>query len=64
MQLQDKVVIVTGAATHIGQAYAVRLAQEGAKVVACDILDCGTTAEMVMEAGGEVLPLITDVTRE
>ena len=34
MQLQDKVVIVTGAAPHIGQAYAVRLAQEGAKVVA------------------------------
>ncbi|SVB59877.1 uncharacterized protein METZ01_LOCUS212731, partial [marine metagenome] len=26
MQLKDKVVIVTGAATHIGQAYAVRLA--------------------------------------
>ena len=64
MSLKDKVVIVTGAATHIGQAYAVRLAQEGAKVVACDILDCGTTAEMVMEAGGEVLPLITDVTKE
>ena len=64
MRLKDKVVIVTGAATHIGQAYAVRLAQEGAKVVACDILDCGTTAEMVMEAGGEVLPLITDVTKE
>lgn len=64
MQLKDKVVIVTGAATHIGQAYAVRLAQEGAKVVACDILDCGTTAEMVMEAGGEVLPIITDVTKE
>jgi NAD(P)-dependent dehydrogenase (short-subunit alcohol dehydrogenase family) len=64
MQLKDKVVIVTGAATHIGQAYAVRLAKEGAKVVACDILDCGTTAEMVIEAGGEVLPLITDVTKE
>ena len=64
MQLKDKVVIVTGAATHIGQAYAVRLAQEGAKVVACDILDCGTTAEMVIEAGGEVLPIITDVSNE
>ena len=64
MQLKDKVVIVTGAAHHIGQAYAVRLAQEGAKVVACDIRDCGTTAEMVISAGGEVLPLHTDVTKE
>ena len=40
MRLQDKVVIITGAAHHIGQAYAVRAAQEGAKVVICDIRDC------------------------
>ena len=33
MRLQDKVIIVTGAAHHIGQAYALRCAQEGAKLV-------------------------------
>ena len=64
MRLQDKVVIVTGAAHHIGQAYAVRAAQEGAKVVICDIRDCSETAEMVAEAGGEVLSLRTDVSNE
>ena len=64
MRLQDKVVIVTGAAHHIGQAYAVRAAQEGAKVVVCDIRDCSETAEMVAEAGGEVLSLRTDVSNE
>ena len=64
MRLQDKVIIITGAAHHIGQAYAVRCAQEGAKLVICDILDCGTTAEMCMEAGAEVLALHTDVANE
>ena len=64
MRLQDKVVIVTGAAHHIGQAYAVRAAQEGAKVVICDVRDCSETAEMVAEAGGEVLSLRTDVSNE
>ncbi len=37
MRYQDKVVIVTGAASGIGRATAVRLASEGAKVVCADI---------------------------
>ena len=64
MRLKDKVVIITGAAHHIGQAYALRCAQEGAKLVICDIRDCGATAEMCIEAGAEVLALHTDVARE
>ncbi|MDE2969324.1 MAG: SDR family NAD(P)-dependent oxidoreductase, partial [Chloroflexota bacterium] len=64
MRLQDKVIIITGAAHHIGQAYALRCAQEGAKLVICDIRDCGTTAEMCIEAGAEVLALHTDVANE
>jgi NAD(P)-dependent dehydrogenase (short-subunit alcohol dehydrogenase family) len=37
MKLQNKVAIVTGAASGIGKAIAMLYAQEGAKVVACDI---------------------------
>ncbi len=64
MRLENKVVIITGAARNIGQAYAVRAAQEGAKVVACDLRDCAETAELVQAAGAEVLPLQVDVSNE
>jgi NAD(P)-dependent dehydrogenase (short-subunit alcohol dehydrogenase family) len=63
-RLQDKVCIVTGAARNLGQAYAVRLAEEGAKVTACDVLDCSETAAKIEELGGEVLPLRIDVSDE
>ena len=39
MLLSGKVAIVTGAAQGIGQACAVRVAKEGAKVVVCDVND-------------------------
>jgi len=64
MRLEDKVCIVTGAGRNLGQAYAVRLAREGAKVAVCDVLDCTETAELVRKEGGEVLPLRVDVTNE
>ena len=37
MRLKDKVIIVTGAASGIGQATAKKFAVEGAKVIAVDI---------------------------
>jgi len=37
MKLQNKVAIVTGAASGMGKAIAILFAQEGAQVVACDI---------------------------
>ena len=37
MRLKDKVAIITGAGQGIGEAYARRFAQEGAKVVVADI---------------------------
>lgn len=53
-QLQNKVAIVTGAATGIGRATAMLFAQQGARVIAADIdADQGAqTQEMVTSAGG------------
>ncbi len=62
MQLQDKVVIVTGAARGLGRAYALRLAAEGAAVVVGDVRDCVETAAAVETAGGRCLPVKLDVT--
>lgn len=43
-QLDGKTVIVTGAARGLGREYAIKLAAEGANVVAADIADCSETA--------------------
>lgn len=53
MLLAGKVAIVTGAAQGIGQACAVRLAKEGAKLVLCDVDDkAGERAAKAIESGG------------
>ena len=64
MRLEGKVIIVTGAARHLGQAYAVRLAKEGAKLTIADVLDCSETARLCAAEGAEVLPLNVDVSSE
>lgn len=63
-QLQGKVALVTGAAIGNGQAFCVRLAEEGAKIVIADIADATATKQLVEKAGGEVLTTIVDVTSE
>jgi 3-oxoacyl-[acyl-carrier protein] reductase len=64
MQLKDKVAIITGSARGLGKEFALRFVREGARVTVCDILDCEPTAKEITAAGGEVLALRTDVTRE
>jgi NAD(P)-dependent dehydrogenase (short-subunit alcohol dehydrogenase family) len=65
MRLSGKVAIITGAANGMGRAEAVIFAQEGAKVVATDILDDGrAVAEEIAAAGGTALFLPLDVTDE
>jgi NAD(P)-dependent dehydrogenase (short-subunit alcohol dehydrogenase family) len=63
-RLDGRVVVITGAARHIGQAFAVRVAREGARVVVSDIRDCEETAQLVAEAGSEALALHADVSDE
>jgi NAD(P)-dependent dehydrogenase (short-subunit alcohol dehydrogenase family) len=61
----DRTAIVTGAASGIGRATAIRLAREGARVVACDVSEEGltTTGRELEEVGGGHL-LTADVTSQ
>lgn len=65
MDITGKVAIVSGAATGIGRATAVALAQAGAKgVTLADVEDAGIaeTAELIEAAGSEDFSLHIDVT--
>ena len=62
MGVDGKTAIVTGAARGLGREYAVRLAADGAAVVAADIADCGATVSAVEGAGGQALAVTVDVT--
>jgi len=66
MKLQDKVAIVTGAATGIGQAIALRFAQEGAKVVV-DYVGNPDTANKVSDQikalGAQSIAVAADVSK-
>jgi NAD(P)-dependent dehydrogenase (short-subunit alcohol dehydrogenase family) len=64
MRLDGRVAIVTGAAQGIGRAYAVRLAQEGAKVVVADILEGSGVQQEIASKGAEALALLIDVSDE
>jgi 3alpha(or 20beta)-hydroxysteroid dehydrogenase len=63
-RLSGRTVIVTGAARGQGASHAQRLAGEGARVLACDILDDEgkATAHRLQQAGLEVEYLHLDVT--
>ena len=64
--LQDKVVIVTGAAGGIGQAASFVLAQAGARVVVSDIAEEGarSTVESIRTRGGTALLVKADLSNE
>ena len=66
MQLQDKVCVVTGAASGIGKAIALRFAREGGKVAVAD-LNQDASRQVVAEIesdGGRALAISMDVTDE
>ena len=65
MKLKDKVALVTGAGSGIGQASAVLFAREGAKVAVVDIREdtAKATAEQIEKAGGQALAIRADVSK-
>ncbi|SAL16738.1 sorbitol dehydrogenase [Caballeronia terrestris] len=63
MKLQDKVAIITGAASGIGEAVAKRYLDEGAKVVVVDVKDEGELAQRYTATADRVLALRADVTK-
>lgn len=59
-----RVAVVTGAATGLGSAYALRLARDGARVVAADLDDASETVRAIEQEGGEALAVRCDVSSE
>jgi 3-oxoacyl-[acyl-carrier protein] reductase len=64
MRLKDKVAIVTGAGSGIGEATAIKFAQEGARVAVCDInvAACERVVRSIADAGGTAMAVHLDVT--
>ncbi len=72
MRLRERTAIVTGAASGIGRAIALRFAAEGAHVVVADLIgdpkpsshEGPATTEAIVEAGGKATFVKTDVTSD
>lgn len=64
MLLKDKVAVITGSATGLGQGFAIAFAKEGAKVIintSKNIEALAETEKIIKENGGEVLSFVCDV---
>jgi NAD(P)-dependent dehydrogenase (short-subunit alcohol dehydrogenase family) len=68
MRLKDRVAIVTGAARGLGRSFALKLAQEGAKVMAMNIVirpkdkeDLDETVKQIKAMGAEATSFVGDV---
>ncbi len=66
MRLQDKVTIITGGASGMGQVAARMFAAEGAKVVVADVSQSAAeaVAANIRAAGGQAVAVVVDVSKE
>jgi 3-oxoacyl-[acyl-carrier protein] reductase len=64
-RLRDKVALITGAASGIGRASALRFAQEGARVLIADVQDAAGdgVAAAITAAGGQAFYVHADVSQ-
>tara|TARA_B110000261_G_scaffold85655_1_gene98068 strand:- start:1240 stop:2010 length:771 start_codon:yes stop_codon:yes gene_type:complete len=62
--LKDKTIIVTGAATGIGQAFSIAASSYGAKIVVADINPGDKTVQLIKSSGGEAIYTKVDVSDE
>ena len=62
MDIKDKIIVVTGAASGIGRALAQRFAKDGAKKVICSDINAEGVAATAAEVGG--IAFTTDVSKE
>lgn len=63
-RVDDRVIIVTGAAQGLGATYARALAAEGAKLCVSDIVSSQSVVEEIKAAGGEAVDIQADVSDE
>ncbi len=66
MSLQNKVALITGAASGIGRECALKLASQGAAVVIADLNQAAAdkVAEEIKQSGGKAMGVVMDVTDE
>lgn len=64
MRLEGKIAVITGTASGIGRATALRFAEEGAAIVGADVTTAANTetAQLVEAAGGKMISVTVDVT--
>ncbi|QUN06809.1 SDR family oxidoreductase [Shewanella yunxiaonensis] len=64
MRFQHRTAVVTGAASGLGRAFAIALAQRGTQIALIDNQDCRETAAAIAALGAEVKYWYCDVTNE